>query len=103
MMRPLRSKYALKHARRGILVEPQPGVFGRMQTTYAAAAARHLFENAAIGQGRSKLKMYPASKSANIDGSYAGTVVSASRPTRTSLPGSCESRKANSRRSLYRV
>jgi FkbM family methyltransferase len=75
------SKYAVKYCWRGILVEPQADVFGRLQATYAAAADRLLFENVAIGQGQSEIKMYRAKKSANVDPIHASTVVSTSAHT----------------------
>lgn len=56
---PLR-QYILKFPWRGILVEPQPDIFAKLQKNYEAIKDRLIFENVAIAKDVSTLTMYKA-------------------------------------------
>jgi FkbM family methyltransferase len=70
------SGLALGFGWRGILVEPQPDVFLRLQETYAAAKGRVIFENVAVAREAGTLTMYRAAATA-ADSPFASTVASA--------------------------
>jgi FkbM family methyltransferase len=54
---PMR-EYILKHPWRGVLVEPQPDVFARLQANYPAVGDRIAFENVAVSRSREPIAMY---------------------------------------------
>ena len=70
---PLR-KYILKYPWRGILVEPQPDIFAKLQENYAAIKDRLIFENVAIAKDVSIITMYKAP--GNHPNAYQASVVS---------------------------
>lgn len=76
---PLR-RYVVDRGWRGILIEPQPDVFERLEANYAEQADRLVFVNAAVAEGGKPLFMYrPPNDGANERTSavYQLSVVSA--------------------------
>jgi FkbM family methyltransferase len=56
-------RYILNYPWHGILVEPQPDIFGKLCENYAAIANRLIFENIAIAKGLSTVAMYKSPSS----------------------------------------
>ena len=54
---PLR-RFITKYAWRGLLVEPQPAVFAKLQKNYSDHKERLVFENVAIASGVSSIEMF---------------------------------------------
>lgn len=73
---PLR-KYIVKWPWRGILIEPQPEVFKKLRENYAAFRERLIFENLAIGHGRS-LTLFVGPE--GLSGSDYSSTVASARP-----------------------
>lgn len=74
---PLRA-YIVAHGWRGILIEPQPGVFDRLVANYAEHRERLIFENLAVSAGGAlTLYLPPADLDAADGGDHARSVVSA--------------------------
>ena len=69
-------RYVLEFPWRGILIEPQPDVFASLQSNYASAEERLIFENVAISKDARELILYRARPGATLDDVYASSVVS---------------------------
>jgi FkbM family methyltransferase len=72
---PLR-QYITHHPWRGILVEPQPDVFGRLVENYKPYSDRLILENAAISRDKTGLVLYKAPAALVKDQAYASSVAS---------------------------
>lgn len=74
---PLR-KYILNYPWTGVLVEPQIDVFERLQSNYANATGRLIFENVAISGDDGEISMYRRRNNSVHSGNdvYASSVVS---------------------------
>jgi FkbM family methyltransferase len=70
------SKFVRRYPWRGVLVEPQPDVFDRLKSNYAAQSDRLIFENVAISPTRGQLDMYRAPATLRGDSGPASGVVS---------------------------
>lgn len=68
---PLR-QYILRYPWTGILIEPQPDMFGRLRDGYATVADRLHFENVAISGAAEEIAMFRA----RFENSFASTVAS---------------------------
>lgn len=72
---PLRS-YILSRGWRGVLVEPQPGVFEKLKANYAGCADRLVFENLAISDQGALTLYLPPLELEGRDTVYAESIVS---------------------------
>lgn len=72
---PLR-KFIINHPWKGILLEPQPEIFRKLQANYGSVQDRLEFRNCAIGLDGTGVTMYRKREDNDSDNTYASSVAS---------------------------